>query len=333
MHQPALPPIVLAALYLNPCAGDPATFQAYVNRHVVPEVHQEVIRYYGDERGLETQYPGLDYTNARHRRRLSSFPHHRRLFRVFDQLRLSTGQIKSLCRWEGTLYSKEKFELETGTAVPCSAWPLGDFPPLKEPIAYLTPHGSSQIIPSISVASSEALPISETQRLAEEQNAMAEEHIQNELGEEEDMAEDDEVLSNASSEGDALSSSVGVELNQRLLVATAARLRGEDAVLDADWEQWLKEAVERDAGAATASAFTLYDHERRSVSPAVVDEPIWTDEIPDVFRDASSILSPAQLAAMRAMMPPPPPYPNPIQATVQMDAAAEGAASQVGTAM
>lgn len=39
--------------------------------------------------------------------------------------------------------------------------------------------------------------------------------------------------------------SYGVELNNRLLVATAAREQGADVPLDEDWEQWLKEAVER----------------------------------------------------------------------------------------
>ncbi|KAL9040909.1 MAG: hypothetical protein Q9214_004297, partial [Letrouitia sp. 1 TL-2023] len=36
-------------------------------------------------------------------------------------------------------------------------------------------------------------------------------------------------------------------LNQRLVAATEARNRGEDAILDPDWEQWLKEAAERES--------------------------------------------------------------------------------------
>ena len=38
-----------------------------------------------------------------------------------------------------------------------------------------------------------------------------------------------------------------MELNNRLILATEARARGEEAVLDPDWEQWLKEAAERGA--------------------------------------------------------------------------------------
>ena len=334
MHKPAIPPLVLSVLYPSPQSGDPTTLQAHVSRHVIPEVHEEILRHYGPDGGLEAQYPGLDYTNARHRRRLNWFPHHRLLFRAFDELRLTTGEIKSLCVWEGTLDHKEKFEQEAGTRIPDSAWPYDDPPPLKTPIAYLTQHDSTRTIPSLPIASSEALPMPQTLQLVEGQSSLDENHLGSVLAEGEDMTEDEEVMSNVSSEDDTLSHSVGVELNQRLLAATAARARGEEAVLDADWEQWLKEAAERDADTAVTPSFSLYNHDQRPLSPIDSgNEPIWTDEIPGVFRGSSSILTPAQLAAARAMMPPPPPYINSIHATARVDAAAEGAEPQVGTAM
>lgn len=65
-----------------------------------------------------------------------------------------------------------------------------------------------------------------------------------EEGEDSDEEVDDAEPEPEESE-DELQQSVGVELNQRLMAATEARNRGEEAVLDADWEQWLKEAAER----------------------------------------------------------------------------------------
>ena len=183
MHKPAIPPLVLAILYPNPRSGDPTTLQAHISRHVIPEVKEEIIRHYGPDGGFEAQYPGLDYTNARHRQRLNWFPHHRRLFRAFDELRLTVSEIKSLCRWEGTLYLKEKFEREAGTRILDSAWPYGDPPPLKTPIAYLTQHGSTRTVPSLPIASSEALPTPETEQLAEGQSTPEKNYLLNDLAE------------------------------------------------------------------------------------------------------------------------------------------------------
>lgn len=335
MQKPAIHLLVLTVLYPNPRSGDPTNLQAHVSRHIIPEVQEEIIRYFGSDDGLEAQYPGLDYTNDRHRRRLSWFPHHRQLFHAFDELRLTTSEIKSLCRWKGTLYLKEKFEQEAGTCIPDSAWPYSDPLPLKSPIAYLTRRRSAGSIPSILIVSGEALLIPEDQKFAEEQSALVEEDSENSLVGIEDMTDDEEeALSTVSSEDDTLSHSVGVELNQRLLAATAARARGEEAVLDPDWEQWLKEAAERDADTAATSFLLQFSHDFGLLSPvSSSNEPMWTDEIPEVFSGTSSMLTPTQLAAARTMMPSPPPYISSIRATAPLDVAAEGAEPQVGTAM
>ena len=73
--------------------------------------------------------------------------------------------------------------------------------------------------------------------------------------------DDDEVEASEADEGvneddseDELQHSIGVDLNRHLLAATAARARGEAVVLDADWEQWLKEAAERGASEAASLA-------------------------------------------------------------------------------
>jgi hypothetical protein len=73
--------------------------------------------YYGALDTLEAQYPGLDYTYLPHRRRLSRYAWHRRLFRVFDDLGLTKDEILNLCQWEGTRAAKERYEREAQTQV------------------------------------------------------------------------------------------------------------------------------------------------------------------------------------------------------------------------
>ena len=108
-------------------------------------------------------------------------------------------------------------------------------------------------------------------------------------GEEEQESEDD------------LQQSVGVELNQRLLAATEARARGEEVVLDAAWEQWLKEAAERDE-VPNLVPLTRPGPNRASGQGATQ----WGQTIPEVFRYGPGTVPPPHIAALRARMPPPP---------------------------
>lgn len=57
---------------------------------------------------------------------------------------------------------------------------------------------------------------------------------------EEEMEDED----NEGEDSDAEMQSVGVELNERLRAAVALREAGNTAVMDEEWEQWLKDAVE-----------------------------------------------------------------------------------------
>ena len=314
MHKPAISPLVWAILYPQPRSGDPATLQAHISRYIVPEVQEETLRYYGPDGGLEAQYPGLDYTDPRHRKRLSWFPHHKRLFQAFDELRLASSEIKNLCRWEGTLHLKEKFEREAGTLIPDSAWPYGDPPPARTPTACWTDHGTAQSIPTLLFASSEALPFPDSHQLDQRQTVMGEDDIEDNIDEREPITneerEDDETTSNVSSEDDTLSYSVGVELNQRLLAATAARARGEEVVLDPDWEQWLKEAAERDADAARPPFLLDRSHDTSPPQGSSNSQTGWTNEISGVFRNGPANTGSAGPVSVRALMPPPPPYVN-----------------------
>ena len=84
-----------------------------------------------------------------------------------------------------------------------------------------------------------------------------------------------------------------MDLNQRLLVATEARARGEEATIDADWEQWLKEAAERgDLPSVTGML-------NPTLTPATPsqDSVYWGREVSEYPNRDSAVL--------RARLPPP----------------------------
>ena len=132
-----------------------------------------------------------------------------------------------------------------------------------------------------------------------EEMSEMEEALDDEDEEMEDLEEEGETAGEESE--DELQQSVGVELNQRLIAATEARARGEEAVLDADWEQWLKEAAERGAiiqvshlsGASSSQAQAVTEH------PGPYGQLI-----PEIFRSHP----PPHISALAASLPPPPPF-------------------------
>lgn len=117
MKKPCITDLIYERTYPKPKSTDPATFYVHVHRHIVGEIRAEVQTYYGAIDTLEAQYPGLDYTYPPHRRRLSRYVWHRRLFRVFDELGLTNEEILDLCRWEGTRAAKERYEQEAQTEI------------------------------------------------------------------------------------------------------------------------------------------------------------------------------------------------------------------------
>lgn len=235
MRKPAIASLVYVRLFPTPKATDPTTFQAHITRNIVQEVRAETTCYYGSIDCLEAQYPGLDYTNPAHRSRLTRFAYHRRMFRVFDDLRLTPEEIQDLCRWEGTKSAREKYEKDHSCTIRDTTWDDVEVEP-----------------PCPASAVRTQLRGAEDNRL--NPNTMDEDGTTSvrEDGEGEDSDADDIVEEDDSE--DELQHSIGVDLNRHLLVATAARARGEQVVLDADWEQWLKEAAERGASEAASLA-------------------------------------------------------------------------------
>lgn len=203
--------IVYEQMFPKPKSGDPQNFHDLLRRHLVPEVRSETACFYGGLDSREAQYPGLDYSHLPHRVRLSRFPWHRRLFRAFDALGLTRSEIAGLTKWEGTRWAKERFEKEEGIKIRDTT---GDcIQDWVDPALRQSARATQQ---PQEVHVEEMADIANTDDLDDEQ-------------EESDMEID----------------SVGVELNERLRAAAAQREAGNaNTVMDAEWEQWLKDAAE-----------------------------------------------------------------------------------------
>ncbi|KAI9817171.1 MAG: hypothetical protein M1827_001283 [Pycnora praestabilis] len=216
MHnkQP-LAQIVYNHLYPHPRPNDPTSFSAHLTRNLVPEVRVETATFYGALDCVEARYPGLDYSYSPHRMRLGRFQWHRRLFRAFDELRLTEAEIASLCRWEGTRWARERYERDEGITVRDTTGE--DIPDLMDSRVRLQPRDDLAV----------------------------EFEVEEIIEEDEEVEDDDGNMEQSGDESDEEVESVGLELNQRLLAAAAARERGTGAVMDEAWEQWLKDAAEQ----------------------------------------------------------------------------------------
>lgn len=109
--------LVYNQLFPNPSPSDPATFSAHLSKNLVGEVRIETATFYGSLDTTEARYPGLNYAYPPHRKRLGRFPHHARLFQAFDNLGLTESEILGFCRWEGTLWARERYERDEGVKV------------------------------------------------------------------------------------------------------------------------------------------------------------------------------------------------------------------------
>ncbi|KAL8945468.1 MAG: hypothetical protein Q9211_000006 [Gyalolechia sp. 1 TL-2023] len=293
MHKPPLAPLIYAWLFPNPKSTDPPNFQTYISKQLVPEVRAETARFYGHIDCVEAQYPGLDYAVGAHRLRLIRFPHHRRLFQVFDQLRLTNHEIQTLCKWEGTRWARERYEKDVGIMVLETTWDDVVLAVLEPPTVTRV-ELNQEIDPSLSTQTvrsqgMESIKGQDTMEISAQNIPVGPLHPDSEESEGEEVeggSSEDEDVGDSEQEAeeseDELQQSVGVELNQRLLAATDARNRGEEAVLDPDWEQWLKEAAERGAIPDMTVANAGHNYPRPSVNLA--------PQLPAAFETASTRL-------------------------------------------
>ncbi|KIW28272.1 uncharacterized protein PV07_07950 [Cladophialophora immunda] len=215
MRKPCIPELIYQRTFPKPKQGDPVSFHAHIQRHIVGEIRVEVQNFYGALDTLEAQYPGLDYTFTPHRRRLSRYPWHRRLFRVFDELGLTDDEILGLCHWEGTRAAKERYEREAGVEVRTTT--------ADDVVAALPGNGPRAVFEDLSRPASvdRASSTSETLVATPEK--------------EECKAKDVDTPSSAAEE----------EFIALLRDTMQSRLRGDPSAMNLAWEQWLKDTLER----------------------------------------------------------------------------------------
>ena len=214
--------LVYNSLFPNPSPSDPPSFSAHLTKNLVGEVRIETATFYGSLDTIEARYPGLNYANTPHRKRLGRFPHHRKLFEAFDKLGLTDSEIQGFCRWEGTLWARERYERDEGVKVQdTTGMEIGEWVDTRRTSVSSREKGIN-VKTDIEV---EIMELAATEVNAEMRPADTE--MQDDESEEE------------------VDESVGFELNQRLLHAAAMRDQGVNVAMDPEWEQYLKEAQER----------------------------------------------------------------------------------------
>lgn len=248
MRKPSTAQLVYNTLFPRPRSSDPSSFAAHITRNLVPEVRVETSIFYGHLDCIEAQYPGLDYSYGPHRMRLGRFPWHRRLFRAFDALGLTDEEISELCCWEGTRSARQRYEVDegitvqdtTGDSIP-SAIP-GPVPVAEIHYDYCTSDDEFDMIMDNRSDDTVRASDSRTSSVSLDYHQLNDEF--------EDEYSDEEV------------ESCGLDLNNRLIAAMAARDQGADVPLDEDWEKWLKEAAEQGGYAEVTNAIRS-DHTLR----------------------------------------------------------------------
>ncbi|KAJ5106375.1 hypothetical protein N7456_003050 [Penicillium angulare] len=230
MRKPSLPQLVYNTVFPHPSANDPDSFAAFVVRDLVPEVRLETSHFYGPLDCIEAQYPGLDYSYGPHRMRLGRFRWHRRLFRTFDELGLTSDEILDMCCWEGTKSARARYEMTNGTTVRDTIG-HGAWQPEPTPLPTITVHDDffyaleDYCDQLMETRSDDTVRASDTRSSSVFSIHRAHAH-------DEDFS-DEEVTS------------CGLPLQRQLIANMEARDQGADVPLDPDWEQWLKEAGER----------------------------------------------------------------------------------------
>ncbi|KAK3187159.1 hypothetical protein K4F52_004062 [Lecanicillium sp. MT-2017a] len=266
--------VVFDHMFPRPKAGEPQTFQALLQRNLIPEVRQETHSFYGHLDTQEAKYPGLDYAHPTHRMRLSRWPWHRRLFRAFDALRLTNSEIANLTKWEGTKWAKEKYEKEQGVVIRDTT--ADGFPDVDEPPSWRRSPSGSVSPPRYRFNSPATTTTSATSASRSGVNTptsstvapVRREPVRDDEAERSDEEDVDEVQEDQEEEDEEEVESVGVQLNERLRTQAARRDAGDaSAVLDEEWEQWLKTAIESGELAVITEQMTDQILRGRSSSP------------------------------------------------------------------
>lgn len=216
--------LVYNTLYPAPAPNDPPSFSAHLSKNLVGEVRIETATFYGSLDTIEARYPGLNYAYAPHRKRLGRFPHHKKLFEAFDRLGLTESEILGFCRWEGTLWARERYERDEGVKVrDTTGMEIGEWVDNRR-------HATAR---------SKGINV-KTDIEVEIEEVSAAEPVTDTRPADTEMLDDDDEESD-----EEVEESVGFELNQRLMHAAAMREQGVNVAMDPEWEQYLKEVQER----------------------------------------------------------------------------------------
>lgn len=224
--------LVYNTLFPSPSPTDPPSFSAHLSKNLVGEVRIETANFYGSLDTIEARYPGLNYAHGPHRKRLGRFPHHRRLFWAFDRLGLTESEIQGFCRWEGTLWARERYERDEGVrVVDTTGMEIG---------AWVDTRHSAPNRHGINVKTDIEVEIERVPTTAEDAG-----ELRRAPARDRDTDMNDSDSETDSSTHDDVDASVGFELNARLLHAAALRDQGANVPMDPAWEAYLKEAQER----------------------------------------------------------------------------------------
>ena len=235
--------LVYNNLFPTPSPTDPPSFSAHLSKNLVGEVRIETANFYGSLDTIEARYPGLNYAFAPHRKRLGRFPHHRRLFDAFDRLGLTEAEIQGFCRWEGTLWARERYERDEGVrVVDTTGVEIGQ---------WVDRRGARDTAQGINVKTDieveiEEVPMTDRGTSSRQPHHDTEMHDEDDEEEEEEGEEEEEDDDDDESESEVdLTASIGFTLNARLLHAAVLRDQGSNIPMDPEWEQYLKDAQER----------------------------------------------------------------------------------------
>ncbi|KAF2846904.1 hypothetical protein T440DRAFT_377910, partial [Plenodomus tracheiphilus IPT5] len=249
--------LVYNSLFPTPSPTDPPSFSAHLSKNLVGEVRIETANFYGSLDTIEARYPGLNYAFAPHRKRLGRFPHHRRLFEAFDRLGLTEAEIQGFCRWEGTLWARERYERDEGvrvedtTGVEIKEWidRREEFRARRNNLH----NGSSTNNNGINVKTDIEVEIEQLHHHIHQQHSHNPNNnnphtLDTEMPDSPSSSQDPEEQEPDSDSDPTPQTSIGFSLNARLLHAAALRDQGAPNVsmlVDPEWEQYLKEAQER----------------------------------------------------------------------------------------
>jgi hypothetical protein len=267
--------LVYNQLFPHPRPEDPANFSAHLSKNLVGEVRIETATFYGSLDTIEARYPGLNYSHPPHRKRLGRFPHHARLFRAFDALGLTEHEIQGFCRWEGTLWARERYERDEGVKVhDTTGMEIGEWVDRRKRRAGRGGRSSGINVKTHIEVEIEEVPRRNT-HISSNENSMdvdgEEEGNAENAGEDADMA-DREDEDDSDGEDAGVAESVGFALNERLRHAAALREQGVPVVMDPDWEQYLKDAQESgdgEIGVQLSSPLATVSTVPRSLRPAL----------------------------------------------------------------